>query len=98
MTDYTYFELHRKNDDLIYQFDRKLRSEGQIGYCRRDQDLWIVFNPELGWIALGNENESVTGRPWNILPKDQSPEHPPEDEWVSKKGVKSYVYILKYIK
>jgi hypothetical protein len=35
-------------------------------------------------------------RPWNLYPEDQNPDHPPEWEWVSKKGIKSYVYTLKY--
>jgi hypothetical protein len=34
------------------------------------------------------------GRPWHVPPQDQSPEFPPEGDWVSKKGSKSYVYSL----
>jgi hypothetical protein len=96
MSNHNYFELQRKSDDLVYQFDRKLTTDGKIGYCRRDQDLLIVFHQDFCWIACGNGSEFVTGRPWNILPKDQNPDHPPEGEWVSKKDDKSYVYVLKY--
>ena len=95
MPPHTYFELRRLSDDLVYQFDRRQRPDGQFGYQRRDQDLWIVFKPELGWVAYDEDSQSVTGRPWNVLPKDQG-DHPPQGEWVSKKGVKSYVYELKY--
>ena len=95
MTDYEHFELRRMSDDLIYQFDRKPMPDGQIGYQRRDQDLWITYRPDWGWVAYDEATQSLTGRLWNILPKDQT-DHPPEGEWVSKKGVKSYVYELKY--
>ncbi len=97
MADHKYFELHRQSDDLIYQFDRKPTFEGKIGYQRRDQDLWITYRPEWGWVAYDEESRSITGRPWNVLPKDQTSDHPPEGEWVSKKNGKSYVYLLKYI-
>lgn len=92
-----YFELHRLSDSLIYQFDRRVRPDGSIGYQRRDQDLWITFRPELGWVAYDDETQSVMGRPWNVYPKDQAAEYPPAGEWVSKKDTKSYVYELKYL-
>jgi hypothetical protein len=95
MCDYSHFELRRLSDDLVYQFDRRSRPDGEVGYRRRDQDLWIVFKPELGWVAYDEATQSVMGRSWNVLPKDQG-EHPPAGEWVSKKGVKSYVYELVY--
>lgn len=95
MTDFAHFELRRMSDDLVYHFDRQQMPNGQSGYKRRDADLWIVFRPEWGWVAYLEDNQSLAGRPWNILPKDQG-DHPPEGEWVSKKGVKSYVYELTY--
>ena len=95
MVNYEHFELRRMSDDLIYQFDRKQMPDGQIGYQRRDADLWIVFTPDWGWVAYLEDKQSLAGRPWNILPKDQG-DHPPAGEWVSKKGSKSYVYELKY--
>jgi hypothetical protein len=96
MPDHNYFELRRLSDDLVYQFDRLQYTDGQIGYKRRDQDLWILFKHELGWVAWDEDTQTVSGRPWNVLPKDQQDDHPPEGEWVSKKGVKSYVYELIY--
>lgn len=95
MTDFAHFELCRMSDDLVYHFDRQQMPNGQIGYKRRDADLWIVFRPEWGWVAYLEDNQSLAGRPWNILPTDQG-DHLPEGEWVSKKGVKSYVYELTY--
>lgn len=96
MSNHDYFELRRKSDDLIYQFDRLQHADGRFGYKRRDQDLWIFFMPEWGWMAWDEETQTVSGRPWNVLPKDQQEDHPPAGEWVSKKGIKSYVYELVY--
>lgn len=95
MSNYEHFELRRMSDDLIYQFDRKHMPDGQIGYQRRDAELWIVFRAGWGWVAYDEDSQSLTGRLWNIPPQDQG-DHPPEGEWVSKKGAKSYVYELKY--
>jgi hypothetical protein len=92
-----YFELHRLSDDVIYQFDRRTLAEGGIAYQRRDQDLWISYRPGLGWVAYDESSQSVTGRPWNTPPESQPRDYPPEGEWVSKKGAKSYVYELRYV-
>ena len=97
MENYNYFELHRLSDNLVYQFDRKELSNGKIAYKRRDQDLWINYKPELGWIAYDEENQELYGRSWNVLPENQHKDHPPEGIWVSRKDIKSYVYELKYI-
>lgn len=95
---YNFFTLQRQSDDLIYEFDRRVASNGEIAYQRRDQDLWITYrDSDLGWVAYDEESAEVRGRPWGVLPKDQDPDHPPEGEWVSKKNEKAYVYILKYI-
>jgi len=98
LSDHSYFELHRLSDGLIYQFDRKPMSNGKMAYRRRDQDLWITYRNELGWVAWDETSQTLTGRPWNVLPQAQFPDHPPEGEWVSKKGSKSYVYELKYLR
>jgi hypothetical protein len=95
-SDHAYFELRRLSDGLVYQFDRALRPDGQIAYKRRDLDLWIVFKSDLGWVAFDEESQILSGRPWSVLPQAQD-DHPPEGEWVSKKGAKSYVYELKYL-
>ena len=96
MKNFEYFELHRLSDDLIYQFDRKERLDGTVGYKRHDQNLWITYRDQLGWVAYDEETQCIMGRPWNVLPSEQNKQHPPAGEWVSKKEGKSYVYELKY--
>jgi len=76
MADHDYFELRRLSDDLVYQFDRKPLANGEMGYQRRDQDLWITFQGELGWVAYDEASQTVMGRPWNVMPKDQG-DYPP---------------------
>ena len=90
-----YFELRRRIDNLVYEFDQKQRPDGSIGYKRRDKDLWVNHHEEFGWIAWDGESEEVNGKPWYTLPKDQS-SFPPEGIWVSMKNEKSYVYDLVY--
>ncbi|WP_166298931.1 hypothetical protein [Bradyrhizobium sp. 2S1] len=90
------FELRRQSDDLVYVFVRKTRPDGTVGYQRQDQDLWIEHRPDWGWVTWDPESQSCTGRPWNVLPADQV-DHPPEGDWVSRKGAKSYVYRLVYV-
>jgi hypothetical protein len=93
-----HFELCRLSDDLVYLFTRAIRGDGLTGFRRSDQDLWIVYDQTLGWVALDPESGTVAGRPWNVLPADQQADAPPEGEWVSKKGTKSYVYELVHIR
>ena len=90
------FELRRQSDDLIYVFVRNTRPDGTVGYQRQDQDFWIEHRPDWGWVAWDTVSQSCNGRPWNVLPADQG-DHPPEGDWVSRKGVKSYVYSLVYV-
>jgi hypothetical protein len=90
------FELRRQSDDLIYRFARSQRSDGSIGYKRDDGDYWIVQKPGWGWIAWDEASQSCTGRPWNALPQEQK-DFPPEGDWVSRRGSKSYVYTLVYV-
>lgn len=96
MGKYDYFELIRQSDELIYQFDYKEKSEGVFGYQRRDQDLWITYRTNLGWVAYDDATQTVMGKPWDTLPSEQDVLHPPEGIWVSRKGPKSYVYKLEY--
>lgn len=91
------FQLKRQNDDLIYTFHRKRLPDGTIGYQREDIDLWIGFRPTFGWGAWDSDDRTLLGRPWNTPFADQDADHPPQGEWVSKKGSKSYVYELVYL-
>lgn len=95
MAGYECFELRRKSDDLVYQFQRKLSAEGRVGYRRADRDLWIVQSSEWGWISTDPETGAITGRSWETHPSQQS-DHPPAGVWVSRKDDKSYVYDLVY--
>ena len=95
MADVHHLELRRRVDGLIYRFDRTPLDDGSFGYKRRDSDLWILWQSDLGWVAVDPETGGVTGRPWSVLPKEQS-DAPPEGDWVSKKGERSYVYELVY--
>ena len=90
------FELRRQSDDLVYTFVRERFDDGTAAYKRQDQDLWIVHRPEWGWVAWDHASDTCMGRPWNTLPHQQA-DHPPEGDWVSRKGSKSYVYTLVYV-
>ncbi|UGA42027.1 hypothetical protein [Bradyrhizobium quebecense] len=90
------FELRRQSDALVCSFARNTRPGGTVGYQRQDQDLWIERRPGWGWVAWDPASQSCTGRPWNVLPAAQG-DHPPEGDWVSRKGAKSYVYSLVYV-
>lgn len=90
------FELRRRTDSTVYRFHWAERSDGVAGYRREDSDSWIVRSPALGWIAIDDATGAVTGRPWDV-PPDQQSDQPPEGDWVSKKGDKSYVYELRYL-
>jgi hypothetical protein len=90
------FELRRQSDNLVYTFKREQYHDGNAAYKRQDQDLWIVHRPEWGWVAWDEASNTCMGRPWNVLPHHQT-DAPPEGDWVSRKGVKSYVYTLVYM-
>ena len=93
------FQLLRQSDGLVYTFDRRILKNGAPAYQRQDQDFWIKYHgPDLGWIAFDETGVyGITGRPWNTLPKDQSPDHPPAGIWISRKSDRSYVYDLVYL-
>jgi hypothetical protein len=90
------FELRRQSDDLVYSFVRARRPDGSSGFKRADGDYWIVWKPDWGWVAWDEPSHSCMGRPWNVLPAQQGPA-PPEGDWVSRKGAKSYVYSLVHL-
>ncbi len=97
MIAYNYFELHRLSDGLVCQFDRMAPAGGTPTFQRRDQDLRITYQPELGWVAYDEKTREITGRSWDVLPCNQSEDHPQEGIWVSRKGIKSFVYELRYV-
>ena len=89
------FELRRQSDDLVYSFVRKVRPDGTVGYQRQDQGSLDRAPAGAGWPG-DPAGQSCSGRPWNVLPAAQG-DHPPEGDWVSRKGTKSYVYSLVYV-
>lgn len=91
------FQLWRQSDSLIYTFHRKMQPDGNPGYQREDVSLWIRFRPDFGWGVWDDEDQTLLGRPWNVPFPEQDPAYPPQGEWVSKKGSKSYVYELVYV-
>jgi hypothetical protein len=92
-----WFELRRQSDELIYLFQRERSPDGNVRYRRQDRDIFIRLMPNLGWVSWDENTHSCTGRPRDVLPSHQTRDHPPEGIWVSRKGIKSYVYALAYV-
>lgn len=91
------FELRRQIDDLVYHFEQTTDSARRVGFKRSDGNYWIIWHAKLRWIAGSWGETEVFGRPWDQL-LEQSKASPPEGVWVSRKGSKSYVYDLVYVK
>ena len=90
------FELRRLVDGLIYIFHRVQPETDSQSFEREDRpDLHIEYDKSLGWVAFDPETREVAGRPWNDEHRHTAGQ-PPQGEWVSKKGAKSYVYELRY--
>jgi hypothetical protein len=90
-------EMRRLSDDVVYTFTRSVRTDGSVGYRRDDIELWMLYRPEHGWVIVEEASGEITGRPWSTAVEDQRVSSPPAGEWVSKKGVKSYVYRLSFL-
>ena len=90
------FELRRQSDDLVYTFRKAKTVDGTRRYKRSDGEYWIIQHRDHGWVAWDYETESIMGRPWEAPPEMQA-DFPPEGDWVSRKGPKSYVYSLVYV-
>jgi hypothetical protein len=86
------FEFRRRVDDVIYRFEPAAPMGGYSAWKRVDLDLWLTWIPERGWCVVDAQGVA-NGRPWNVELADQGSE-PPEGEWLSKRGNKSYVYDL----
>lgn len=95
------FQLRRLMDDLEYKFILR-KGEGKASvYAREDGAVEVVYDELYGWSTWQQSDCSadsiLTGRVWETLPRDQG-DHPTEGVWVSRKGPKSYVYVLEYQK
>jgi hypothetical protein len=97
MSGHDSFELHRLIDGLVYRFHRQTAPDGRVGYRREDRDLWIVWSERWGWVSVLPEEGAIAGRPWEV-PREEQGDAPPEGTWVSRKGEKSYVYQLLYVR
>ena len=86
------FEFRRRIDDLRYRFEPVEPRGGYPAWKRVDVDLWLTWIPGSGWCVVDARGEA-NSRPWNVELADQQKD-PPEGEWLSKKGDKSYVYDL----
>jgi hypothetical protein len=95
------FRLRRPIDGLEYKFVLR-KGEGKASiYAREDDVVEVVYDEMYGW-STWQESECgaqpiLTGRVWEILPQHQG-DLPTEGVWVSRKGPKSYVYVLEHEK
>jgi hypothetical protein len=94
------FRFRRALDGLEYEFRLQSGDAKESVYVRSDSVVSIVYDWDLGWSAW-NGSESgpsriLTGRVWEVPIKDQG-DCPTEGVWVSRKGDKSYVYMLEYM-
>jgi hypothetical protein len=88
-------EFRRRLDPVCYRFSPVADATGGPAWKRDDRDLWLVRRAGDGWVVVDGANV-VLSRPWNTLPSSQG-ELPPEGEWISKKGDRSYVYDLCFV-
>jgi len=95
------FRLRRLVDGLEYMFILR-KGDGKASiYAREDGAVEVVYDELYGWSTWQQSDIGakfiLTGRVWETLPRDQG-ELPTEGVWVSRKGPKSYVYVLEYEK
>lgn len=93
----TRLQLIRQSDGLRYTFARQPLAQGGVGYRREDAELWLRWRPGFGWGMWSGEDGALLGRPWDVPLSAQDAGSPPEGDWVSRKGAKSYVYTLAYL-
>jgi hypothetical protein len=98
-----HFRLRRLSDNLEYTFHHHSGSAKAAIYTRSDAAVRIIFDADFGWStwdALAPEtsetSRTLTGRVWDVSVAKQG-EDPTEGVWVSRKGEKSYVYVLEYL-
>lgn len=87
------FELRRRSGRVVYRFVRAAHG----AYVRTDTPrMTIRWEGAFGWSARDPDTGALAGRVWDVLPADQGP-CPPEGQWVSCKGARSYVYDLVHM-
>lgn len=89
-------EFHRCLDGLVYAYEPAGERQGRPCWRRIDLPLDLLWHDRWGWIGADPQGR-ITARPWEVAKEDQGA-LPPAGIWVSRKGVKSYVYLLKHIR
>jgi hypothetical protein len=96
MVDENEIQMRRYSDGAVYRFlPAPAGEDGFARYKRADKDVWILRDPDFGWIIRDNSDGSLMSRPWEVAIKDQGAT-PPSCDWVSRKGANSYVYRLVF--
>jgi hypothetical protein len=96
MNDERDIEMRRVSDGAVYRFHAAPPAEDGFPRWRRaDKDIWILRDPDFGWIVWDGEEKTLMGRPWQVAIKDQGA-LAPECDWVSRKGANSFVYRLAF--
>jgi len=89
-------EMRRLSDGAVYRFIAAPSDDGSRRYRREDKDVWLLRDPQRGWIVWDGENNALMSRPWDVAPDAQS-DLPPTCEWISKRGANSFVYQLVFV-
>lgn len=89
-------EMRRLSDGAVYRFlPAPAGGDDFPRYKRADKDVWILRDPDFGWIVWDAADKSLMSRPWDVAISQQG-ESPPPCVWVSRKGVNSFVYELVF--
>lgn len=94
------FLFRRLLDNLEYHFHHQAGVAKDSVYVRSDKAVRVVYDFDFGW-SIWDEADprhprSLVGRAWDTPVRDQG-DHPPKGIWVSRKGDKSYVYMLEHL-
>lgn len=94
--------FHRQSDALVYRFkvSSQATNDGHIWIREDKASIVVQWTDKWGWIVASiqaPDEPILLSLSWNIHKDDQG-DRPPEGEWVSKMGDKSYVYRLNYEK
>ncbi|WP_330084507.1 hypothetical protein [Methylocystis iwaonis] len=90
-------EMRRLSDGAVYRFlPAPATADGLPRFKRADKDIWILRDPDFGWIVWDAEEQALMGRPWDVAINRQGAT-PPECDWVSRKGANSFVYRLVFV-
>lgn len=86
--------FHRCIDGLVYGYALAGIRQGRPCWRRTDRPLILSWTEQAGWV-VSDEAGTILSRPWDVEKAAQGA-LPPEGIWVSRKGDKSYVYVLHH--